>query len=129
MHKFQRMSQCLVTTVLGDAREKRFLIHCEVSIRDPHDNGWIKRGAHKHLLNVSFIYHGAFRNDVSKIHWKFGFSERMKNIVLVASLNKKQLKGGRVTLACGLMEYNPTCWRRQNRRHLLILSPPTRSRE
>lgn len=52
MHKFQSMNQRLVTTVLDDAREKRFLIHCEVSIRDPHKNGWIERGEHKHLLTV-----------------------------------------------------------------------------
>lgn len=42
MHKFQSTSQRLETTVLGDAREKRYPIHCEVSIRDPHKNGWIE---------------------------------------------------------------------------------------
>lgn len=38
---------------------------------------------------MSFMCHGAFRNDVLKIHGKLGFSERMKNIVFEDSLNKK----------------------------------------
>lgn len=51
MHEFQRMSKRPVTSVLGDAREKRFLLLCEVSIRDPHNNS----GLNEESINVYLL--------------------------------------------------------------------------